>query len=76
MKVTVKTNYDSIRIYINDVLSVFLKRSELLGFYGLVNGGGKFQIEFCLVGGNLICEYDDFEKFKAILTELDKNITL
>lgn len=76
MKVEVKTNYDSIRIYLNEVLYLLIKRSEFLSFQGLVCGGGKWQIEFQLVGGTMLCEYCSEELWKGILTELDKNIKL
>jgi len=67
----VVADHYSIRIYFGNVLHVYLKRSAFLGLQSWSDSSNEFSIEFALVGGSLIVEYDDAEKWLAILKGLD-----
>ncbi len=71
-KIEVVLKFDSIRVYFDSILFVHIKRSELLGIQSWQYGKNNYYIEFTMVGNSILTEYDDFEKFKVILTKLDE----
>lgn len=71
IKVTVQ--FDAIRVHINGVLHLQLARSKLLGVQSWVmRESTKFCIEFTMVGGVIVCDYDDVGKWRSILEQLDR----
>lgn len=72
MSLTVEQDFDSIRIKFGDVLHVLIWRSKLLGVQSWRYGPKKFSIEYAMMGGNILTEYDDETKWKTILSELNK----
>ena len=74
MTPTVQTAFDSIRIYFGDLLHLHVQRSKLLGIQSWRNGDKNYSIQYVMVGGTVTTEYDDKEKFEAILKQLDKLI--
>ena len=67
----VVVDHYSIRIYFGNVLHVYIKRSEFLGLQSWSDSSNEYSIEFALVGGSLIVEYDEAEKWLEILKAMD-----
>lgn len=72
MKVEVKTSFNTIRILINDVLHVALKKDEFVGVQTWIEGTGKWCIEYHLKTTSILTEQDSKEKWEAIIKELEK----
>lgn len=68
----VEIKFDSIRVYFGDLLHLHVKRSKLLGIQSWRYGDNNYFIEFTMEGNAIVCEYDDNEKFSAVLAQLDK----
>lgn len=71
--VHVELHLDTLRVAFNTVTHVRLDPRKLLGHQAWVdnNGNNKFVIEYTMEGGSIRCEYDDIEKWKAVLDGLD-----
>ncbi len=73
VNVTTEQNFESLKIKINGLLFICLKRSQLLGFQSWKQNG-KYLIEFYLSGNSsILTEYDKGDLWEAILQELDKD---
>lgn len=66
--------FNALRILFGNVVHLRLNAQNLLGYQSWREGYGnkKFVIEYTLVGGQIICEYDTEDKWKEILAGLDK----
>lgn len=72
-RIDVKVGYDAVRVLINDALHVHVVRSRLLGVQSWVHEAeGKFVIEFVMDGGAMQSDYDDRDKWLAVLDGLKK----
>jgi hypothetical protein len=72
-KIDVKVEYDAIRVLINDALHLHVIRSKLLGVQSWERRPeGKFVIEYVMDGGTMTSDYDDREKWAAVLDGLKK----
>lgn len=61
-----------IKIYINDLLHVYFKSSNLVHIQTWV-ADSKFAIEYTFrEGENLFSEYDEIDKWKEVIKLLDK----
>jgi hypothetical protein len=69
---TISLEFDSLRIYFGDTLHLHVKRSKLLGVQSWRYGENNYSIEYTMDGNNILTEYDDKEKFEAILRRLDE----
>jgi hypothetical protein len=74
-EVNVETTYETIRIYVNELIHVLIKRDEFVGIQSWGDGGGKWCIAFYTKTGIITTEQDSREKWESILRAL-KNITL
>lgn len=72
MTVTVDLAFDSLRVRFGTVLHLHVKRSKLLGIQSWRYGEKNYFIEYTMEGNAITCEYDDKEKFEAILKRLDE----
>lgn len=73
MEPTVELAYDRIVVKFGGVMHLSIKRSKLLGIQSWRHGEKNFFIEFTMEGGvNITPDYDVEEKWKAILTGLEK----
>lgn len=70
--ITIENNHYDIRIKFNGILHVHIPKAKYLGLQSWRDGDNNFSIEYHLIGGNIICEYDTIEKWTFILDELDK----
>ena len=74
MNVQGLVEFNSIRVAINDVTHLRFVLSEYRGMQTWKNGP-RFWIEITLAGSQSItCDYDDIEKWKAVIAELDRVI--
>jgi hypothetical protein len=65
----------ALKIYINGLIHMSLKQEELIGFKSwFENSRAKRQyyIEYSLRESTMLLEYNCFERWKFLLTELDK----
>lgn len=65
-----------VKIYINNIIHLAIKQDELIGIHSWLmgyNDDRKYCIEFTTKTNTIISEYDEIEKWKAILALLDKN---
>lgn len=72
MEPTIEQDFDSIKIRFGGVLHAHITKSKLLGVQSWRYGPKKFSIEYVMVGGSILTEYDSEQKWKTILHELDK----
>lgn len=70
--VAVELGFGAIKVRFGGALHMRIDRERLLGVHSWRNGDRKFTIEYTLVGGVVLGEYDEEAKWKAILDGLDK----
>ena len=73
-KVLVCGIFNCYKIYINDILHLYLRNiHELLSIQSWIDGGNnKFWIEYTYKSGmKILTEYEDYELFCEILKQLD-----
>jgi hypothetical protein len=70
--IVIKDN--QIKIFINDVLHLMIKKDEFTGLQSWIIGDEKktYYIEFYLKSGDILAEYDNKEKWTKILTLLNQ----
>ncbi len=67
--IRVTRDFYAIRVFINDLLHIYIKAGDVLGMHSWVKP--VHSIEFTLRGGNLVTEYDDREKWAMVLAGLE-----
>lgn len=72
--VTHSISQSSLKLYINSVLHLCLKRNDLVGIQTWISGSDKpkFYIEYTMKTGSILTGYDTIEKWKQVLEILDK----
>lgn len=70
--ITVELDWRTIIIKFGGKMHVWLDKSKILGVQSWRNAVGDYCIEYTLIGGNLLTEYNDIEKFNTILDGLEK----
>lgn len=72
-KITVDLAFDRLTVHFAGILHLTFARSKLLGVQSWVmNESKKFCIEYTFLdGATILTEYDDANKFRAILNRLD-----
>jgi hypothetical protein len=70
---TLKVEHRLVKIYINGIVHLLLKKEALLGFQSWIVGDGlRYCIEFQLRGGAVLADYDSRELWTEILKLLDE----
>lgn len=74
-QVTWTHSNECIKVYINDLLHLAFSREELIGVQSWFKGGAArmYYIQITLKGSCITCEYDDREKWAAVLAALDND---
>jgi len=67
--IRVTRDFYAIRVFINDLLHVYVRRSDLLGVHSWIKPTPS--IEYVMRGGTMVTEYDDREKFDLVLSGLE-----
>lgn len=75
MHITVKRDYEQLKIYIGDILHLQLKLMDLIGFQSWIHGANEYFIEFYYPTTKITIVYGTKEKWICILKILDVNIT-
>lgn len=70
--VRVELGYNCLKVYFLDTLHLRIKLSELIGVQSWRTGDKNFSIEYTMIGGSVTTEYDCPEKWKAILSGVDR----
>jgi hypothetical protein len=68
----VSVSYESLKIYFGGVLHLHLQRPVFAVQSWVQERQAKFTIQYLTAGGEVTSEYDDREKWLAILAALDK----
>jgi hypothetical protein len=74
MTVEAKINYYSLRLYIEGILALHIRRRKYIGFHAWTDGNERYCIEFHTGKKNILTEWDNIDKWKAILKELDDKL--
>lgn len=71
--ISVEMSFNALKVRFGNVTHLRIDATKLIGHQSWREGYGnrKFVIEYTLTGGQIICEYDSEEKWKAILSGLD-----
>lgn len=72
MKIEIKTDFYTIKIYFDGLIHLVIKRDELISIHSWLCGGNKYCIEFITKTNKVIIEQDSYEKWETILKLLDK----
>jgi hypothetical protein len=74
MKVELKINHYSIKLYIDGLVHLFIWRKEFVGFQSWSDGNNKYAIEFTTTTNCITIEQDKKEKWVQILKTLDEGL--
>lgn len=71
--ITVEMSFNALKVRFGDVTHLRIDVTKLIAHQAWREGYGnrKFVIEYTTTGGQIVCEYDSEEKWKAILAGLD-----
>lgn len=69
--------YEQLRIFFDGSLHLHLKLIDLIGFQSWIHGSSEYYIEYTFTSGTKITSaYQDIERWKALLTILENQITV
>lgn len=71
INVRVEQSFYAIKVYIDNIIHLYIRRTQLIGFQAWRDNKTCLKIEFTLRDGTILTEYDDIEKFTQILNALD-----
>lgn len=69
---TVSLAFDRVVVKFGDAVHVSFYRSKLLGYQTWKYGDKNYFIEYTLEGGDILCEYDDEQKWRAVIAGLEQ----
>ncbi len=72
--ITCESDPEDIRIFINGIIHLYLRRSELVSFQSWYINKGCCRIEIYTTSRDILLEYNSVEKWKIILNLLNENI--
>ena len=74
MLISVEMSFNALKVRFGDITHLRIDATKLIGHHAWREGYGnrKFVIEYTTTGGQIVCEYDTEEKWREILTGLDK----
>lgn len=72
--VSVAMSFNALKVSFGELTHLRIDATKLVGHQSWREGYGnkKYVIEYTTTGGQIVCEYDDETKWKAILDGLDK----
>lgn len=72
--ISVEMTFNALKIRFGGVTHLRIDATKLIGFQSWREGYGnrKFVIEYTATGGQIVCEYDDEDKWKMIIAGLDQ----
>jgi hypothetical protein len=68
-----KQDFESIRIYINGLIHLFLLKKTFMGFTAYLQNG-CYYIEFCTTGKRILLIHENRETWAVILKTLNDNL--
>lgn len=71
MTVSCIIRFNTIKIYVNEVLHLSFFKTKKVTIESWIEGAGHYIIEINTGDVLLLCEYDSPEKWKAVLEALD-----
>lgn len=74
MNVSVEMSFNALKVRFGDTTHLRIDATKLIGHQSWREGYGnrKWVIEYTTTAGQIVCEYDDEVKWKAILDGLDR----
>lgn len=77
MNVRTEACFDSIVVYINDIVHIWVRRQDLMGVQSWIMDGRKqFFIEFIMRSNSVVVDYDSRELWELVLAGINKVIVL
>jgi hypothetical protein len=71
--ISVGLTFDAIQIRIGGLLHAHIVRSKMLGMTAWRRGeSSNYAVEFAMMGGNVLLEYDSAAKFEAVLQGVER----
>jgi len=70
---SIKVNFDTINIYIHNILYLKIRRDKFIGIQSWENEN-IWYIEFYCIDTNILCEFNELSKWKDLLDLIDKNL--
>lgn len=74
MQITGEIDHYTIRIYVDNVLHLYIWKEQLLGFQSWIDTKRRHVIEYYLKDGKILSEYDDRETWVQVLKILEENL--
>lgn len=74
MKIELRINHYSIKLYIDGFIHVFIWRKDFVGIHSWSDGNGMYNIEFYTTTNCILSQMDTKEKWLDILKELDEKL--
>ncbi len=74
MKVELKINHYSIKLYIDGFVHVHIWREEFIGYTSWSDGNGMYNIEFITKTNSILSQMDTKDKWIEILKVLDEGL--
>lgn len=73
--IIVEVKDNQFKIYIDDLVHLLIKKDELIGVQSWILGDDTriYCIEYTLKDKEILTEYNEIDKWKRILTLIDKN---
>lgn len=77
MDIQIDCSFYKIKIYIDKILHLSIRKEDFIGLQSWIEGEGEskeYIIEYVFKTTTIVSEYDSIDKWKSILNLLDKNI--
>jgi len=70
-RITLTADFYAIRIHIGETLHLHVDRSKLLAVQSWCDHEHSFSVEWVMVGGAMVTEYTDRERWQTILKHVE-----
>lgn len=74
MEIVCKSDALTLRIFINDILYLFLDKKKLIGLQSWYINEWDLKIEIYTTDRDILLEYNSLEKWKRVLALINENI--
>lgn len=73
-KITVESAFGAVKIKFGEVVHISFRIDAYIGFHAWEMNSNHYYIDIRLKGTNILAEYDSYDKWKYIITNLDKAV--
>ncbi len=71
---SIEISHYFIKVYVNGLLHVMVKRNEFVGISSWSDGNSKYSIEYHTNQTSILTEFDSRENWERVLVVLNENI--